>query len=89
MAPTLAETLAARSRPPGFACAIGVYLSALDDQARADVLGAFRSPAVSARTMADWLREQGVSIMPNTVSHHRNGNCAGCNRASLDYRRPS
>jgi hypothetical protein len=86
VASTLADTLAAQSRRPGFACAIGTYLSTLDDDARADVLGAFRDERVSSGVLADWLDGQGVTVQPNNVVHHRNGRCAGCRAAGIDYR---
>jgi hypothetical protein len=86
VAQTLADTLAAQSRRPGFACAIGKYLSTLDDDTRADVLGAFRSFAVSAPILADWLKSQGVNVQGNTVTHHRAGRCAGCSRHGYTFR---
>lgn len=86
MAQSLADTLAAQSRRPGFACAIGTYLAQLDDDTRADVLGAFRSPAVSGSVLADWFKAQGVNVQANTVTHHRNGRCAGCGRAGYVFR---
>ena len=86
MAQTLADMLAAQSRRPGVACAIGTYLAALDDDARADVLGAFRSPAVSSPVLTDWLNGQGVKITSNNVRIHRQGQCSGCRAAGVDYR---
>ena len=86
MAQTLADTLADKTRRPGVTCAIGTYLATLDDDTRADVLGAFRSPAVSGSVLADWLDSQGVTIQPNNVVHHRHGRCAGCRAAGIDYR---
>jgi hypothetical protein len=86
VAPTLADTLAAQSRRPGFACAIGKYLSELDADARADLLEAFQRRDVSGSVLADWLKSQGVNVQANTVTHHRNGRCAGCGRDGHVFR---
>lgn len=85
MALNLADTLAAQSRRT-VTCAIGTYLSTLDDKERADVLGAFHRQGVSSPVLTEWLNGQGVAITSNNVRIHRQGQCAGCRAAGIDYK---
>ena len=86
MASSLADTLAAQSRRPGFACAIGKYLATLDDPTEAAVIEAFQRSDVSSSVLADWLDTQGVTVQPTNVAWHRNGRCAGCRAAGHVFR---
>ena len=86
MASSLADTLAARSGRPALVCGIGTYLAALDDDARADVLGAIRDKRVSSNVLAEWFTAQGVDLSDNTVRVHRQNRCSGCRQAGYDHR---
>ncbi len=83
---TLADTLAAKSRTPGIPCRLGTWITAQPDDMRTDVLGAFRTRAVSGQALADWFKTQQVDTDSNAVNKHRRGHCAWCARADLDYK---
>lgn len=85
----LLDMLVERSQvKKGPACKLRTWLDTLDAKQREQIAEAFRDQRVLHRVLADWISEQpdAPKATASNISHHRNGNCAGC--ASLNLVRP-
>lgn len=78
LADAAAARVAAQRRPM---CTVGLLVSSLDDEDRADLAGLMASDAQHT-VICDALRDAlGATIAPQTLGRHRNGRC-GCGSAS-------
>ena len=86
---SLADELAAASGRPGPRCTLSRWFPTLDDDARDEVLEAFRDGRVSDGVLAGWLagQEGAPAVAPNQIGHHRRGRCVTCTTDGIDLRR--
>ena len=75
---SLADTLAAKRKMPGFSCQLGKYVDGLAENNRKEFIEAFRDQRISASVLSEYLISIGEHITSNQIAVHRRNLCRNC-----------